>query len=257
MAHTYTALIVDDEALARSNVRQLLTVHPDIRIIDECEDGISAITAIQAHQPDLLFLDIQMPEVNGFDVLKAVTGIAQPYVVFATAYDEYAIQAFEVNALDYLLKPFTEERFAEAVQKARTRLQQDSMGQMQSRLDALLASLPAQAPQQYLHKIAIRGTGKIYFVPVADVIWIEANDQYVFVHTTNDKHLLRNSLNQLAQQLDPHLFYRSHRSSIVSIEAIAEISPYFKGDYMMVLNNGVTVKLARTRVAALRKMLGW
>lgn len=257
MTQHYSALIIDDEALARSNVRQLLMVHPDILVVEECEDGISAIQAIQEHQPDLIFLDIQMPEVNGFEVLKAIKGLAQPYVIFATAYDEYAIRAFEVNALDYLLKPFTEERFAEAIQKARSRMQQDSMEQVQSRLDALLASLPQQAPQQFLHKIAIRGTGKIYFVPVKEVIWIEANDQYVFLHTATGKHLLRASLNQLEQQLDPAMFYRSHRSSIVSIEAITELSPFFKGDYMMVLSNGSKVKLARTRVAALRNMLGW
>ena len=252
-----TALIVDDEAFARSNMQQLLEAYPEIEVIGECEDGVSAIARIEELQPDLVFLDIQMPEVDGFAVIRSIKGKALPYVIFATAYDEYAIQAFEVNALDYLLKPFSEERFAEAIHKAKGRIQQQSLEQMQARLDALLQIIPAPAQKSYLQKIAIRGTGKIYFVPISEVIWIEANDQYVFVHTAGAKHLLRASLNQLEKQLDPQFFYRTHRSSIVSIEAIQEIEPYFKGDYMILLSNGAKVKLARTRVSALKERLGW
>lgn len=257
MIQTYTTLLVDDEAFARSNMRTLLQAHRDIEIVGECEDGRSAIETIIIQQPDIVFLDIQMPEVNGFEVLRAIQGKAHPYVIFATAYNEYAIQAFEVNALDYLLKPFSEERFAESIQKARTRIQEQSMAQVQRQLDALVASLPSKAPKPYLQKIAIKSSSKIYFVPVADLLWIEASDQYVYVHTATAKHLLRASLNQLEQQLDPAAFYRSHRSSIVSIEAIQSLAPYFKGDYMITLSNGTDVKLARTRVAALRERLGW
>lgn len=251
------AIIVDDEAPALANLQLLLAKEEAIDLVATCSDGVMAIDAIQEHQPDLLFLDIQMPEVSGFDVIKAIPPASRPYVIFVTAYDQYALKAFEVNAVDYLLKPFDDKRFQEAISKAKGLLQQQEQRDLQEKIGLLLRHLDQEQTQQYLRKLSIRQGSKISFLKVEDVLWIEADNQYVKIHLTTASHLMRQSLSYLDQHLDPTAFYRSHRSAIVNVHRIESIEPYFKGDYHIRLENGTIVKLSRHRTEGLKALLDW
>lgn len=252
-----TAIIVDDEAPALANLELLLAGDSQIELVAACSDGASAITAVGVHKPDLVFLDIQMPEVSGFDVLKALPAGDRPYVIFVTAYDQYALKAFEVNAVDYLLKPFDDKRFFDAVSKAKLLLQQQDQQALQEQLGQLLRHLEQDQRQKYLKKLSVRLGSKISFIKVEDIVWIEADNQYVKVHLTTTSHLLRQSLSYLDQHLDPTDFYRTHRSAIVNVQRIESIEPYFKGDYHIRLDNGTMVKLSRHRTEGLKGLLNW
>lgn len=251
------AIIVDDEAPALANLELLLARDRQIELLATCSDGASAIDAIQTYQPDLVFLDIQMPEVSGFDVLKALSPSERPYVIFVTAFDQYALKAFEVNAVDYLLKPFDDKRFLDAVTKAKLLIQQQDQHALQAKLGQLLQQLDQDQTQKYLKKLSVRQGTKISFIKVEEIVWIEADNQYVKVHLKAASHLMRQSLSYLDEHLDPTAFYRIHRSAIVNVNRIESIEPYFKGDYHIRLDNGTVVKLSRHRTEGLKSLLNW
>ena len=235
------ALIVDDEAVARRRIRRLLSTDADIAVIGECADGASAVETMATEQPDLVFLDVQMPERDGFEVVGALDPAALPAIVFVTAFDRYALQAFDVHAIDYLLKPYTPERFRTAVQRAKERLRSRSV-------DASLASfaLALRERPRYVSRLSVRTSGRIVLVDLATVDWIEAEDNYVRLHAGGRSYLHRESLFALEQQLDPDRFVRIHRSAIVQIDRIAELHPATHGDMDLVLHSGKRLPLSRT-----------
>lgn len=241
------ALIVDDEPPARLKLRQLLSAEPDIDVVGECASGPEAVVAIRDERPDLLFLDIQMPEMDGFEVLAQVGPDAMPLTVFVTAYDEHALQAFQVNALDYLLKPVEAHRFAETMRRVRPRVRGP-----QPKLDALRADTHAH----HLRRLVVREVGKVTLIPVADVVYVESADNYAQVHTTAASHYLRMTLRNLEQQLDPAQFLRVHRSAIVAIDRVAHLEPWSHGDYRVVLRDGRTVMASRSYQANIKRLLG-
>jgi two-component system, LytTR family, response regulator len=235
------ALIVDDEAVARRRIRRLLSTDTEVMVVGECADGATAVDAIARERPDIVFLDVQMPELGGFAVVSALDPDALPAIVFVTAFDRYALQAFDVHAIDYLLKPYTPERFRTAVQRAKARIQG-------SRVDASLASfaLALHERPRYVTRLPVKTTGKIVLVDVASVDWIEAADNYVRLHVGTREYLHRETLAGLERQLDPDRFARIHRSAIVQIDRIAELHPVSHGDADLILRNGTMLTLSRT-----------
>jgi two-component system, LytTR family, response regulator len=236
------ALIVDDEPLARQRVRLLLAEEPDVETIAECADGLEAVDQIQATRPDLLFLDVQMPEMDGFEVLRRVPQALLPVVIFTTAYDQHALRAFEVHALDYLLKPFKPSRFKEAVQRARAFIANKEAALHARGLLALLGQAPQ--PSGQLTRLAVKTPGKVTFVKLDQVQAIEAAGKYVVVHVgcsphgPQENHVLRESMASLESHLPPQRFLRISRSVIVNIDQIQELQPMFKGENLVVLKNG-------------------
>ena len=223
------ALLVDDEPLARSNLRFLLQQDPDIASIAEAGSGAAAVATIRATQPDLVFLDVQMPECGGFEVLQILKadGVL-PVIVFVTAYDEYALRAFDAGALDYLLKPFDDSRFALALQRAKERL---------------AAREPAPAPE--IPRLAVRSAGHEVFVPIPDIDWVEAADYYVCLHVGLKSHLLRRSMAELERELDPRIFCRIHRSTIVNLRRVRALHVDDTGEYEVILESGQKLRLSR------------
>jgi len=251
-------IIVDDEHYAREVIRHLLASKEDVEILAECSNGYEAVEAIVKLKPDLVFLDIQMPEMDGFQVVKQAEYFHRPYYIFATAYDSFALKAFEVNALDYLLKPFDDERFYTALTKAKNQISQEAFGLIGEKLSGLIdyAQASAKPTVQYLSKIPIKETGRIYFVDTAAIDWIEAADQYIQLHVGSKKHLIRERMNEMERQLDPRLFCRIHRSTMVNLHQIKELQPFFKGDYLVILKDGTSLKLTRSRKEAFQKAFG-
>ena len=238
------ALIVDDEAIARERVRRFLSAESDIEVLGECRNGREAVTAIKKFTPDLVFLDIQMPEMNGFEVLAAVGTQTIPAIVFVTAYDQYAIRAFEVHALDYLLKPFNRERFRRSLQHARTLLGRDKQEVKDDRLLSLLEDI--KSSHKYAERLVIKSTGRVYFLKTVEIDWIEACGNYVNLHSGSEKHMLREAISHLESRLDPDKFLRIHRSRLVNIDRIKELTPLFNGDYTVTLQDGTELTLSRT-----------
>jgi two-component system LytT family response regulator len=235
-------LIVDDESLARERLRQLLLAEPEIELLGECADGNEAVAALREKKPDLVFLDIQMPELDGFGVLEAIGSEMTPVIVFVTAYDKFALRAFEVHAADYLLKPFDRERFQTALRRALERVKhRDS--DVQQKQTALLTELrpPAKMPE----RLAVKSGGRVVFVKVSDIDWIEAAHNYVELHVGKESHLLRETLNAIEARLSPEKFARISRSAIVNIERVKELQPLFHGEYTVTLQNGTRVTLSR------------
>jgi two-component system LytT family response regulator len=230
------ALIVDDEPLARQRVRLLLSEEADVEIVGECEDGIDAVAKIELNKPDLLFLDVQMPEMDGFEVLRKIRPELLPVVIFTTAYDQHALHAFDAHALDYLLKPFKPERFKEAVGRARDFIANKQTGAAARGLLELLGE--RSAPASYLHKLAVKTPGKVIFVKVEDIDVIEAAGKYAVVHVGKENHVLRETMNSLEVSLPPDRFLRVSRSVIVNVERIQELQPMFKGENVVLLKNG-------------------
>ena len=230
-------LIVDDEPLARERIRTLLAGERGVEIAGECPDGLSAVRAINALSPDLVFLDVQMPEMDGFAVLERLSRDRMPAVIFVTAFDQYAIKAFEVCALDYLLKPFDRERFAKALARAK------SAGDVTARLTALLEEWNGR--RKYLDRLVIRGGGRIFFLRVAEIDWIESAGNYVRLHCGNEEHLYRETMARMESALDPARFARIHRSTIVNVERVKELHPLFRGDYTVILRNGRELTLSK------------
>ena len=240
------ALIVDDEDLARHVLRELLQAHPEIRILAECANGFEAVKAITEHKPDLVFLDIQMPKLTGFDVLELIeTDIA---VVFVTAYDQYAMRAFEVHAVDYLLKPIGRERFEEALGRARKRLGE-------KKPPALELAAAARPPQQFLERMVVRDGTRVTLIPVAKLDYVEAQDDYVALASQGKKHLKQQTIASVQAGLDPERFVRIHRSYIVNFERVVRIEPYGKDSRLAILADGTRLPVSRTGYARLKFLL--
>jgi two-component system LytT family response regulator len=239
---TVRVVVADDEPLARRRLVRLLEAEPDAELLSACANGTEAVEAIRASAPDLVFLDVQMPALDGFGVLEALREQPPPVVVFVTAHDNYALQAFEASALDYLLKPFDAERFHRAYVRAKERLR-TTAGPDADRLTELLESLAK--PKTTLDRIAIRSDGKVYFVRAVDIDWVETASNYVRLHTGKTAHLLRESLSNLEGRLDPAIFLRIHRTTIVNVERIRELQPWFSGEYIAILTDGTRLKVSR------------
>lgn len=259
MSDKIRTLIVDDEPLARRNLRLLLEQDPQIEIIEECRNGREAVKAIKSLSPDLIFLDIQMPEMDGFDVLASVGAAQIQSIIFVTAFDQYALKAFEVHALDYLLKPFDDERFRKALQAAKSQIEQRQLNKLSKKLLALLeererADRPAAA-KPYLTRLMIKLANRVVLLKVNEIDWIEADGNYAKLHVGRKSHLLREKMHDLEEQLDPDKFVRIHRSAIVNLDRIKEMHPHFNGDYIVVLEDGSQLKLSRTRREQLESRL--
>jgi two-component system LytT family response regulator len=280
---TVRVAIVDDEPLARDCMRLALRGDPDVTIVAECGDGTSAVAAIREHAPDLVFLDVQMPGLDGFTMLQQLDVNTMPVVVFVTAYDAHAIRAFEVSALDYVLKPFSDERLLAAVDRARSALTERRHGELGRRLAAFvrdwqagpapttaLTLMPSadtveraaegvQPPagardsgvRSYIARFAVRANGRVRFVQALDVDWIEADGNYMVLHVGETTHRVRASLAALTEGLDPKQFVRIHRSVIVNVERIREVQPWFGGDYIAILRSGTKLKVSRLRASTL------
>jgi two-component system LytT family response regulator len=247
-------LIVDDEPLAREGVRSLLESEPDIEIIGECGDGRSAVLAIEKQRPDLVFLDVQMPELDGFGVLETLELESLPVVIFVTAYDQYALKAFEVHALDYLLKPFDRERFNKALSRAKEQIFLRKTGRHDQQLLALLQDLKNE--KKFLERLVIKNAGRIFFVKADEISWIEASGNYARLHVGAESHLLRETMNELETKLNPEKFLRIHRSHIVNMEHIKELQPWFQGEYVVILRDGTRLTLSRSYREKLNELLG-
>jgi two-component system LytT family response regulator len=254
------AIVIDDEPLAREGVRALLSSDPEVEVVDVCASGVSAVRKIVDLSPDLVFLDIQMPGMNGFDVIRAIGTEDMPVVIFATAYDRYALDAFEAHAVEYLLKPFSDERFHEALARGKLAVRERRMAELGEKLSALLQTMEsgrppannAAAPQ----RLAVRGARSTYFVSVEDIDWIEGADYYASVHAAGKAHLVRESLASLAERLGPHGFVRVHRSAIVNARRVKQILSTPRRDQFAVLHDGTRVRLARGAKARLEAELG-
>lgn len=273
-------LIVDDEPIARRRITRLLKLEDDVEVVNEVGSGTDAVAAIREQRPDLVFLDVQMPDLDGFGVVSALKEEeAMPAIVFVTAYNEYAVKAFDVNAVDYVLKPFDGERFRSAFQRARTTLEQKNSAEAGRRIKALLeevlgeqraqaltangaatnggAAAPAHPVQRarYLDRLMVKHDGRVFFVKVADVDWFEASGNYVRVHVGRVSHLIRETMHGIEAQLDPNLFARIHRAVIVNMDRIRELQPWFAGDYIVILRDGRQLKLSRTYREALQSRM--
>ena len=253
-------LIVDDEPLARRTLRDLLVVDPEIEIIGECSSGLEAVKFIRKQPPDLLFLDVQMPGMNGFEALERIEHEQIPAIVFVTAFDQYALKAFEMHALDYLLKPFTDKRFEEALKQAKAHVELREINKLSQSLLALLGDQAGRetAPlkrKSFLTRFMIRSGGRVAFIKATEVDWISADDYYIKLHIAGKSHLLRVSMNQLEEKLDPKTFLRIHRSTIVNIDRVKELHQNPNGEYAVVLNDGTELKLSRSRRERLEELL--
>lgn len=242
-------LIVDDEPMARKRLRRFLLQQADVEIAGECANGREAVAAIKKLAPDLLFLDVQMPEMGGFEVLQAIGPEAMPVVIFVTAYDEFALQAFEAHAIDYLLKPFDGERFQKAFRRAATYLQGRAGGT--ARLSALAGHLE-DAPAAR-SRLVVRCDGRVLFVKVGEIDWIEAVGNYTALHVGPEKHLLRGPLRELEEKLPSDRFLRIHRSTIVNLDAVREVRPLFQGESVVLLKDGTRLEASRS---GSQKLLG-
>ncbi len=255
-------LIVDDEPLARSGVRQLLSAEPEFQVAGECGDGAEAIRMIRELSIDLVFLDIQMPVIDGFGVITAIGAAAMPTVVFLTAYDQHALAAFEAQALDYLLKPFSDRRFARALSHAKRDVYQRRLGEAAQQLGGLLGGTPPaelaepRPGPKFLSRILVRSAGSTRFVTVPEIDWIEAADYYSKLHAGGKVHLVRETMATLEQKLDPERFVRVHRSAIVQLDRCVEIQPEFQGRFVLIMRDGSRVPMSRGRRAEVEKALG-
>lgn len=247
-------LIVDDEALAREGLRDFAEAEPDVEVAGECRNGEEAVRAIRDGGVDLVLLDVQMPELGGFDVLKALDGSDLPTVIFVTAYDRYALDAFRVHAVDYLLKPVERERFRTAMDRVRQRLRLERVEEMNRRVLTLLEDLERR--ENSPGRILVKGSGRSFFVKVERIDWIEAAGNYATLHTGEEDHLVRETMTSLAERLRPFGFARIHRSYIVNLDRVREIQPWFKGDHIVILDNDTKLSLTRKYRAELERRLG-
>lgn len=237
-------LIVDDEALARRGIVQHLATEPDIEVVGECSDGLAAMDAITALQPDLVFLDISMPEADGFDVVAAIGADNMPATIFVTAYDQYAVRAFEIHALDYLLKPVEPERIQMALARARSRLSAKP-DDLAARIAAVLGELGGGPVRRYARRLPIKKAGRVLLVDVDEVMRFEATGNYIEVHTRDRMHLMRETLSSLEARLDPESFMRVSRSCIVNARHIRELQPHSSGDFVLMLADDSEVQASR------------
>lgn len=269
MSSRTTVLVVDDEHLARDGLRVLLERDDEVRLVGECGDGREAVDEIRRLQPDVVFLDVQMPERNGFEVLDALEPDEIPVVVFVTAYDEYALRAFEVHALDYLLKPFDDQRFERALERAKDELERRESAHFAERLEALLSERrsgeeePASGPgsgeqpgPEPPDRIMVRSSGRIQFVSVQEIDWVEAAGDYVRLHVGDRSHLLRETMKNLEARLEAGQWVRVHRSTLVRLDFVREIRTSDSGHYELVLEDGSRRSLSRSGRERLEEVLG-
>lgn len=250
MSPKIRAVIVDDEPLARDRLRMLLAGVDDIAVVGEFGDGRAAANGILELHPDLLFLDVQMPEVDGFGVLQLVGAEHMPVTVFVTAYDQYALKALDVSAVDYLLKPFDRERFLRALARARKQI---PSADLQARLLSLLQHVNRNA---FLDRLVIKSAGRISFLKTAEVDWIEAAGNYVRLHVARESHMLRETMSAIEGKLDPGKFVRIHRGAVVNLERIKDLQPLFHGDHQVTLRDGSRLTLSRSYRENLERVLG-
>lgn len=237
-------LVVDDEAPARRKILRLLRQEPGVQVVAEADSGEAAIAAVEKHHPDLLFLDVQMPGMDGFAVIQTLTAtkLPLPRIIFVTAHDRFALRAFEVHAFDYLLKPVGEERFREALERARTQ-RDDSNGPFASRLHAMLEQL--QRGKSYSDRLLVHEDSRAFFVPVAEISWIETDRNYLLLHHGKKTHTLRGTLDALQKTLDPKCFVRVNRGTLVRLDAIRELVPWFHGEYKIMLHDSTELRWSR------------
>jgi len=240
---TLTTLIVDDESLACEELAYLLQEFPEVEVAATARNGLEAVDLIQKIEPDLVFLDVQMPEMDGFAAVREIGAERMPAVVFVTAHDQYAIQAFEVNAIDYLLKPVTEERFTKALARAKARVGTSAGDDTGRQILSLLETMTS--PTRYLKRLAVRTAGKTILVDVAEIDWVEAAENYVQLHSGRASHLLHVTMNTLEKSLDPAVFLRIHRSVIVNVTRIRELQPVMHGEYAITLASGARLQSGR------------
>ena len=257
-------LVVDDEADAREGLSHLLEKDKDITLVRCCKNGIEAIQSLMTEEVHLLFLDIQMPQINGFEVLNSLPSNKVPAVIFTTAYDQYALKAFEVHALDYLLKPFTDQRFMQALEHAKALIshQQQSRPELFKMLEQYAEQLPQKESsllggnvEKHPDRLVVKSGGKIHFVPYNDIRWVEACDYNIQIHTDGESYTVRASMKSMVQKLPTQLFSRIHKSSIVNLNYIAKMEPFFNGEYIIHLKTGDKLKLSRTYKESFMKLL--
>ncbi|MCI0496539.1 response regulator [candidate division KSB1 bacterium] len=258
-------LIVDDEQLARNLIRSLLSSVPDLDVVAEAADGKTALEAINHQQPDLMFLDIQMPGLSGFDVLKHIDPKIMPHVIFVTAYDQYAIQAFEARAIDYILKPFDKERFYHSVARVRELLKQQELARLTDQIlqlarthtNEIITEIEQQRHEttSALDQIIVRERKRVFAIKARDIVWLEAANQYVKIHTLKGQHLLSQGLHILEKKIDPHCFFRIHRSAVVNIKFIKEVQLLKNGCHAILLTTGEQLTLSRNRRNLLNDIL--
>ena len=243
------AIIIDDEPLARSIVKEYLAFYPQIEVVEECNDGFQGLKAIQQHKPDIVFLDIQMPKINGFEMLELIDD--PPAIIFTTAFDEYAIRAFEFHAVDYLLKPFGRDRFSKAIDKW---LNQQTTTQQKSATEALLQSA-AHSPSQS-ERIVVKTSGRIKIIPLHDIQYLETADDYVKILTAEGNYLKKKTMSYFEEVLDPKQFVRTHRSYIVNIQQITRIDAYEKENQVAILTSGAKIPVSKSGYTKLKIVLG-
>ena len=248
------ALIIDDESLARDRLRKMLAGQTEIDVLGEASDGAAGVDAIRKLKPDLVFLDVQMPELDGFGVLAAIGPAHLPTVVFVTAYDQFALRAFEVHAVDYLLKPYDQDRFDTALNRAVERIRQKQSGDLSQRLTSLLAEVKPAG--RAVERLAIKSSGKVVVIKVEDIDWLESADNYVVLHVGHETHMHRETMNSMESQLPPAKFMRISRSTIVNVDRIKELQPLFHGEYAVILHGGAKVTLSRTHRDKLDNLMG-
>jgi two-component system LytT family response regulator len=236
-------MVVDDEPMARERIVGFLGQEQDIEVVGQCGDGTQAVSAIQAHRPDLVFLDVQMPALDGFKVIEQVGPDRMPAVVFVTAYDDYALKAFEVHAIDYLLKPFGRDRFQQTLQHVRAHVEQRREGDLGRRLLSLVQDVKPEPPR--LDRMIVKAGGRVYFIRTSDIDWVEAAGNYVRLHMAETSHLFRETMVNMERRLDGRRFVRIHRSRMVNVDRIKELQPWFGGEYVVVLQTGARLTLSR------------
>ena len=258
-------LIVDDEPLARERVRSMMSADGDLEVIGEARDGAEAVDAILSQAPDLVFLDVQMPKLDGFEVINSVGADRMPAVVFVTAFDQHALRAFEVQAMDYLLKPFDQDRFHGALRRVRHQMDAAENGELGKRLLALVRDLKSDLPGEGVvaapldrksDRMVVKSGGRLFFLRADEIDWVEAAGNYVRLHVGAESHLLRETMNAIEARLHPDTFFRIHRSRIVNIERIKELQPWFNGEYVVILRNGTKLTLSRGYREKLQDRLG-
>jgi len=255
MNGTIRTLIVDDEPLSRERLKSLLAEEAEVEIVGECGDGCQAVLAIEELRPDLVFLDVQVPNLDGFHILESVGADRIPAVVFVTAYDQYALRAFDVHAVDYVLKPFGRERLQRAFEHARAQITRAKSSDLPGQIVALLEEM--RPPQyRYLKRLMVKENGRLFFLRTQEIDWVEASGNYVRLHVGVESHLLRETMNGLEGRLDPERFLRIHRSTIVNIERIKELQPWFHGDYVVILRDDRQLTMSATYRERLDELRG-
>ena len=250
------ALVVDDEPIARKGVRRELERDAEVEIVGECANGRDAVAFIRERRPDLVFLDLQMPELDGFGVVEQVGVGLMPTVVFVTAFDEFALKAFELHALDYVLKPFNSERFQTALRRAKAQARLSGAAGLDARLVSLLRDARgSEGREPYLERVVVKSGGRVFFLGVTEIDWIEAAGNYVRLHAGRESHLVQGTMSRLEGRLDPKLFVRVHRSTIVNITRIKELHPLFHGEYVIKLACGRELTSSRGYRDNLQRLL--